>query len=47
MAVKNVDLSNIEGKRFTSRNEKIRNVRIDSALGFFAPTEGRICDPTD
>ena len=30
MAVKNVDLSNIEGKRFTSRNEKIRNVRIDN-----------------
>jgi hypothetical protein len=30
MVVKNVDLSNIEGKRFTSRNEKIRNVRIDN-----------------
>jgi hypothetical protein len=30
MPVKNVDLTSIEAKRFSSRNEKITNVRIDN-----------------
>ena len=30
MPVKNVDLTSIEARRFSSRNEKIRNVRIDN-----------------
>jgi hypothetical protein len=30
MPVKSVDLTSIEARRFSSRNEKIRNVRIDN-----------------
>lgn len=30
MSIKNVDLTSIEARRFSKRNEKIRNVRIDN-----------------
>ena len=30
MPVKSVDLTNIEARRFSKREEKVRNVRIDN-----------------